>query len=93
MSKNRPASETAVHVGAWLRRLRETRGLTQDRLAGELHLSSSTISNYETGCREITVSVLVDAVSVLDGDIAELLSEVPLSVRPPLRALPRRLRG
>ena len=39
--------------------LREDRGLTQQRLADELHISQRAYSHYEKGTRQIPLEILI----------------------------------
>lgn len=52
---------------------RERKGLTQEQLAKEINVTKKTISNYETGCREPSITVLKLISNILDVSIDYLV--------------------
>lgn len=55
-----------------LTRLRKDRGYTQSEMAGKLHISRSTYTNYETGNRTPVYAVLENIGDILDCSLDEL---------------------
>ena len=62
-------------LGERLRQAREGRGLTQEALAEELHVSRQTVSNWERGKTLPDIQSLVGAASTLGMGLPELLGE------------------
>ncbi|GAA0961319.1 helix-turn-helix domain-containing protein [Frigoribacterium faeni] len=62
----------AAALGARLRELRETRGLSLRSLAGELGISPSAVSQIERGARRPSVSRLLTIVQVLGVPLADV---------------------
>lgn len=58
-------------VGARLRLLRESRGVTLVRLAHELGITYQQVRKYENGQNRISVVALMEVARILDIDIAE----------------------
>ena len=56
-----------------LRQLRLSKGLTQEELAEVLHISKETISRYESGLREPSISTLAAIVDFYDVDFNYIL--------------------
>lgn len=73
MGKVRMEDCDKERVGARLRGAREARGLTQEALAEELHVSRQTVSRWERGKTLPDIQSLVGAASTLGMDLAELL--------------------
>lgn len=75
--------ETAVErtiqwvLGENVRRLRERRGWTQDRLAEAAGLHYTYVSGIERGRRNVTIDVLARIAEALRVRPAELLRELP----------------
>ena len=73
----------ANYLGETLFRLRSTKGLSQQQLANKLHMSRSSIANWEAGRRTPDASMVLKIAKVLDVDVSVLLeatgepSEVP----------------
>ena len=61
-------------TGAMIRRLRESKGLTQEELAEQLHVSSKAVSKWETGQGFPDVTLLEPIAKALDISIIELFS-------------------
>ena len=61
-------------TGGIIRRLRESKGLTQEELAARLHVSGKTVSKWETGQGFPDVALLEDIARSLDISIIELFS-------------------
>ena len=63
---------------------RRRRGMHQYELAREVGIAQASVSNYETGKRDVPTSLLEPIASVLRVSVAELLpDEVALIVREP----------
>jgi len=60
-------------VGTNLRRLRMRAGLTQDALAGMLHVTRQTVSSWETGRTEPDLNTLLALTEALHCDVTELI--------------------
>jgi len=56
-----------------IRRLRMRAGMTQQELADRLHLSRSSIANYETGSRQPGMDVIASLSAVFQVPVASLL--------------------
>lgn len=61
-------------TGAMIRRLRENKGLTQEELAAQLHVTSKAISKWETAQGFPDISLLESLARALDISIIELFS-------------------
>ena len=74
---------------------RRRRGMHQYELAAEVGIAQASVSNYETGKRDVPTGLLESIASVLRVSVAELLpDEVALIVREPdLQAAVRILAG
>ncbi|MEW6256548.1 MAG: helix-turn-helix transcriptional regulator [Pseudomonadota bacterium] len=70
--KDRLAGRDA-EIGALVRRARVTRGLSQEKLGGEIGVTFQQIQKYERGANRIAVSTLLDIARVLDLPVVSLL--------------------
>ena len=61
-------------TGGTIRRLREARGLTQEELAGRIHVSGKAVSKWETGQGLPDISLLEPLAAALAVSVQELLS-------------------
>jgi len=61
-------------TGAVIRKLRETKKMTQEDLAGRLYVSSKAVSKWETGQGFPDISLLEPLAKALDISVIELLS-------------------
>ncbi len=61
-------------TGAVIRRLRESKGMTQEALAEALYVSSKTVSKWETGKGYPDISLLEPLAGALDISLIELMS-------------------
>jgi transcriptional regulator with XRE-family HTH domain len=68
-------------TGDVIRRLRDSKKLTQEELAGKLHVTSKAVSKWETGRGYPDVSLLEPLADVLDISVIELLSGSPIENR------------
>jgi transcriptional regulator with XRE-family HTH domain len=59
-------------IGRRIKEARESRGLSQTKLAGKIHSAQTTISSWETGRTEPTRDDVVRIADALDWDIAQL---------------------
>ena len=60
-------------TGAFLRKLRREKGLTQEQLAEIFFVSSRTVSRWETGSNMPDISTLIDLADFYDVDIREII--------------------
>ena len=60
-------------IGAFLKRLRKEKGLTQEQLAERFYVSSKTVSRWETGSNLPDVGTLIDLADFYDVDIREII--------------------
>lgn len=67
------------HVAENLTRLRKEKGLSQDQVAQQLHVTRQTISSWETGRTVPGAELLAPLARALDVPLPELLSEKPIS--------------
>lgn len=56
-----------------IKRLRQKRGLTQEELAGKLHVTRQAVSNWETGKNQPDIELLKSLAETLEVDVTELL--------------------
>ena len=61
-------------TGAVIRRLREEKKMTQEELAGRIHISSKAVSKWETGQGLPDISLLEPLAKALELSVAELFS-------------------
>ena len=61
-------------TGATIKRLRETKGLTQDELAQKIFVSNKTISKWENGHGLPDISLLEPLAKALNISVIELFS-------------------
>ena len=59
-------TRTQAQLGAYLRRVRKAKGLTQDDLSDRIHKRQATISNLETPEGGATLETLFAVLSALD---------------------------
>lgn len=60
-------------AGAFLKELRKERNLTQEQLAEIFHVSSRSVSRWETGTNLPDLSILVEIADYYDVDIREII--------------------
>lgn len=60
-------------IGARVQRIRKTRGITQEKLAEELHVSVGYVSQIERGITKANLEMLSSICYVLECDLCELL--------------------
>lgn len=65
--------DTAAHLGANVRRLREARGLSQQQMAGLAGIPRPTWASLESGSANPTLAVLARAAGALQVSIQELI--------------------
>ena len=68
-------------TGAVIRTLREQKGMTQEALADRIHVSSKTVSKWETGKGLPDISLLEPLAQALELSVMELLSGDPIRNR------------
>ena len=62
-------------IGERIKRARKSRGMTQETIAEKLNVSIGYVSQFERGITKISLDLLGAISSILDYDIAELISE------------------
>ena len=60
-------------TGELLKHLRKEKGLTQEQLAEHFHVSSRTVSRWETGSNMPDLDMLIELADFYDVDIRELI--------------------
>ena len=60
-------------LGKNIKKLRKSRGMTQDSFAELLHVTRQTVSNYENGRSQPDLEMLTEIARVLDTDVNTLL--------------------
>ncbi len=60
-------------IGAWLKDLRQRKGLTQEQLADRIQVSSKYYSEIERGLRNITINTLQRIMGSLDMTVTDLI--------------------
>ena len=63
-----------LKIGAFLKKLRKEKGLTQEQLAEKLKVSSRTVSRWETGSNMPDIGILVEIAVFFDVSIPEIIS-------------------
>ena len=61
-------------IGDFLKVLRKEKGLTQEQLAQQLHVSGRTVSRWETGSNMPDISLLIEIAEFYDVSIPEIVS-------------------
>lgn len=60
-------------VGKFLKKLRNEKGITQQKLAEELKVSGRTVSRWETGSNLPDISLLVEIADFYQVDVREII--------------------
>lgn len=60
-------------TGAFLKRLRNEKGITQEAFAEKMHVTGRTVSRWETGSNLPDISLLVDIAEFYDVDVREII--------------------
>jgi len=60
-------------IGAFLKELRNEKGITQERLAERMSVSNRTVSRWETGVNMPDLDVLIELADYYDVEIREIL--------------------
>ncbi len=63
-----------VKIGAFLKRLRKEKGLTQEQLAERLSVSGRTVSRWETGSNMPDIGMLVEIAGFFEVSIPEIVN-------------------
>lgn len=61
-------------IGAFLKRLRQEKQITQEQLAQQMHVSRRTVSRWETGNNLPDLSVLVELADYYEVDLREIFN-------------------
>ena len=72
------AQKDLRQFGAWLKRLREQKGVSQARVVSEVGVSLRTIGRWENGEHEPYLSELAPVIHYLDGDLNQAVSLIVL---------------
>ena len=75
-----------TNIGNRIKTLRESRGLTQDAFAEQLHVTRQTVSNYENGRSQPDLEMLAEIARVLETDANTLLGETSAPMQPDVPA-------
>lgn len=67
--------ELNTHLGLVVRRVRQSRELTQGQLADRIGLTRTSVTNIERGDQGISVSLLVDLARSMDADPVDVLAQ------------------
>lgn len=62
-------------IGERIKRVRKSRGITQEAMAERLNVSIGYVSQVERGVTKISLDLLGAISSILDSDIADFISE------------------
>lgn len=62
-----------IRIGAFIKKLRNEKGLTQEQLSEQFSVSRRTVSRWETGSNMPDLDVLIEMANFFDVDIRELL--------------------
>lgn len=71
------AEENLRILGDQIRKVRKTRGLTQEQLAHEAEIDRSYMGGVERGERNITFTMLCRIATALETDVAGLTMRIP----------------
>ena len=63
-----------VKIGEFLKELRKEKGLTQEQLAEQFHVSRRSVSRWETGNNMPDISLLVEIAGFYDTSISEIIN-------------------
>ncbi len=63
-----------ARIGAFLKKLRNEKHMTQEQLAEQFYVSSRTVSRWETGSNMPDLSVLIELADFYDVDIREIIN-------------------
>ena len=72
---------TAIKFGQMIKKARETKGMSQEKLAGELNVSRISINNYEQGKQAPNLETAIKIALYLDihlNDLAQAVDESSL---------------
>ena len=62
-----------MKIGAFLKKLRKEKNLTQEQLAEQLNVSGRTVSRWETGINMPDISILVNLAEFYNVSIPEII--------------------
>ena len=88
MPRSRTFNADAVRFGAKLKRLRQQRGWTKQKLATRSGMTPAYISILEEGGNVPTISTALELAEVLGADIAEIMHELAVARNRPLPPSP-----
>jgi transcriptional regulator with XRE-family HTH domain len=77
-----PISELAVAVGDRLRSVRRDAGRSQAWVAEAIEITQGSVSNYESGLRDIPVNLLLSALQALEYDAGQFFEDLPGLISP-----------
>ena len=70
------ATDVDRRLGAWLRRRRIDRGMTQAQMADQLGVTYQQLNKYERGINRLSAGRLLQCVDVLGIDLTEMADEI-----------------
>jgi transcriptional regulator with XRE-family HTH domain len=85
MPRSRVVNPDAARFGAILRRIREQRGWTLQKLGTRAGLNPTYVSILEQGENVPSLSTVLELIEVLGGDIAEVMRELATARSTPLK--------
>ena len=62
-----------IKTGCFLKELRKQKGITQEKLAEKLNVSTRSVSRWETGSNMPDISLLVEIADYYDVDVREII--------------------
>ncbi|RDL47883.1 Antitoxin PezA [Ensifer sp. M14] len=71
------AMEISVQIGERLRAIRQTRGLSQEKVATALGITFQQVQKYERGTNRISVPTLIQICEVLKAHPMEIIGDFP----------------
>lgn len=75
LKRSTNASSLYIRIGKNIAFLRKQRNLNQDTLGSEMHISQSTISQYETGKKKLSIETLIKFGAFFNVPLQELMFE------------------
>jgi transcriptional regulator with XRE-family HTH domain len=83
MTRSRMVNQDAARFGVILRRVREERGWTLQKLATRADLHPNYVGILEQGGNVPSLSTVLELIEVLGGDIGEVMRELAAARNPP----------
>ena len=71
--RDSPTTSRRIEVGRRLRDARRRRGLSQSEVSQSAGITQASLSNYETGKRELPLSTILNLAAALDVSLGDLM--------------------